>query len=163
MWTGLSLVIWGIVFRPNMTLAVDRALNIKNQSLVLLSTRMYEESLTCTICADHNFLFVITLSLLLTRSLSQKRSVCVCVWGEGGRDQNQTVIQPLFQQRKGSNSAQQTRDTTTKAWIAYVNSTWHVRKYRVHKLHQWYTLKLLLRWLQKVSTFFQQKPKSIMK
>ena len=29
----------------------------------------------------------------------------------------------FFQQTKGNNSAQQTRDTTTKTWIAYDNST----------------------------------------
>ena len=36
------------------------------------------------------------------------------------------------QSARGSNSAQQTRDTTTKTWIAYDNSTWHASKHRLH-------------------------------
>ena len=42
------------------------------------------------------------------------------------------------QQIKGVNRVQQTRDTTTRIWIAYVNSTWHAGKHRVHKLHRRY-------------------------
>ena len=44
----------------------------------------------------------------------------------------------MNQQTKGSNSAQQTRDTTTETWIVYSNSTSYACKYRVHKLHQGY-------------------------
>ena len=36
------------------------------------------------------------------------------------------------QQTKGNNSARQTRDTTTKTWITYSNSTWHASKYKVY-------------------------------
>ena len=43
-------------------------------------------------------------------------------------------------QTKGNNSARQTRDTTTKTWIAYGNSTWHASKYKIYKLHQRYIL-----------------------
>ena len=46
-----------------------------------------------------------------------------------------------FQQTKGNNSARQTRDTTTKTWIAYGNSIWPASKYKVNKLHQRFILK----------------------
>ena len=42
---------------------------------------------------------------------------------------------------KENNSSRQTRDTTTKTWIAYGNSLWRASKYEVHKLHQRYILK----------------------
>ena len=44
------------------------------------------------------------------------------------------------QQKKGSLNAQQTRDKTTGAWIAFANSTWHAGKHKAHKLHQKYIL-----------------------
>ena len=45
------------------------------------------------------------------------------------------------QQTKGNNSARQTRDTSTKTWIAYGNSTWRASTYKVYKLYQRYILK----------------------
>ena len=50
----------------------------------------------------------------------------------------------LNEQTKGNNSTQRTRDTTTKTWFVNDNSTWHVSKYRVHKLHQGYILKRVI-------------------
>ena len=45
-----------------------------------------------------------------------------------------------YQQVKGNNRARQTRDSTTKTWIAYGNSTWHASKCKVHELHLRYIL-----------------------
>ena len=46
----------------------------------------------------------------------------------------------MNQQTKGNNSARQTRDTTTKTWITYGNSTWHAGKYKIYKFHRRYIL-----------------------
>ena len=47
------------------------------------------------------------------------------------------------QQTEGNNSARPTRGTITKTRIAYDNSTWHARKYKVRKLHRRYILRSL--------------------
>ena len=50
------------------------------------------------------------------------------------------LTQTYNQQTKGSNSARQTRDTTTKTRIVYGHSTRRASKYKVYKLHQRYFL-----------------------
>ena len=50
------------------------------------------------------------------------------------------VMHRSSHQTKGNNS-RQTRDTTTKTWIACCNSTWHASKYKVYKVYQSYILK----------------------
>ena len=49
--------------------------------------------------------------------------------------------QCLATRNQGNNSARQTRDTTTRTWIAHGNSTWRASKYKVQKLHQRYMFK----------------------
>ena len=51
------------------------------------------------------------------------------------------VLRLWNHQTKGNNGARQTRDTTTKTWIAYDNSAWRASKYKGCKLHQRYILK----------------------
>ena len=63
----------------------------------------------------------------------------ITLWSDSWRSVWWT--QSLTQQTKGNNSARQTRNTTTKTWIAYGNSTWRASKYKVYKLHQRYILK----------------------
>ena len=89
-----------------------------------------------------------------TQSLQHKLTRCIRGSGQGVKDgqkvpgQLQALMEVVVyaaqldrqKSAKGVNSAQQTRDTTTEARIAWSNSTWHVCKYRVNKLHKRYIL-----------------------
>ena len=78
--------------------------------------------------------------LISTEGLTWLQFLSVIVWANRlsrGFDKQRELI------------ARQTWNTT-ETWIAYGNSTWHVRKYKVHKLHQRYVLTSSVCWCLEV-------------